>query len=156
MLRRIAVALVLTVVAIPAHAGFNEVLAGLEAHLGRRTWIPLLGVIRVGVRVIHPDGVHDLQLAVFEGKGHVDSEFADQLMRTRIGKDYAPLVRVRERNDREWTYIYAKAVGERLIDLVVLAKDGSDTTLVRVVCDPEVVARYLDDNPRNVALVAHR
>ena len=156
MLRRVAVALVLASLAVPASAGFNELRDGLEARLGRPTWIPFLGFIRAGIRVIHPEGVHDLQLAVFEGKGHIDSEFADQLIRSRIGRDYTPLVRVRARNDREWSYIYAKPIGDRLIDLVVLAKDGSDTTLVRVVCDPEMVARYLDEDPRNVALVAHR
>jgi hypothetical protein len=156
MLRRVAVALVLALLAMPASAGFNEVLNGLEARLGRPTWIPLFGLVRAGVRVLHPEGVHDVQLAVFEGKSHLDSVFADDLMRTRVGNGYTPLVRVRSRNDREWSYIYAKAIGDRLIDLVVLAKDGGDTTLVRVVVDPELVARYLDDNPRNVALVAHR
>jgi hypothetical protein len=155
MLRRLACVLLFAFVAIPAHAGFNEVLGGLEARLGHTTWIPLFGLLRVGVRAIHPDGVHDMQLAVFEGKGTFDSRDADELMRSRIGQGYAPLVRVRSQHDREWSFIYAKPIGE-LMDLIVLSNDGEDTVLVRVVVDPGRVTRYLNEDPRNVALVAHR
>ncbi|HSP14411.1 MAG TPA: hypothetical protein VLV78_06645 [Thermoanaerobaculia bacterium] len=151
--RGFAVALLLASLAIPANAGFNEVLGGLESRLGRTTWIPLFGLARVGVRVIHPDGVHDIQLAVFEGKGTFDSLEADRLMRSRIGGGYTPLVRVRSKHDHEWSFIYARSIGN-LMDLVVLSNDGSDTALVRVVVDPEVVSRYVREDPRNVALVA--
>jgi len=39
---------------------------------------------------------------------------------------------------------------------MVLTNDGDDTVLVRVVVDPDIVTRYLDDDPRSVALVARR
>jgi hypothetical protein len=155
MTRRLALALLVACLAVPAHAGFNEVLGGLESRLGHATWIPLFGIARIGVRVVHPDGVHDVQLAVFEGKGSFDPLDADRLMRSQIGSDYSPLVRVRSKHDREWSFIYAKARGN-LMELVVLTNDGDDTVLVRVVVDPEVVSRYVRDDPRNVALVAHR
>ena len=155
MNRRIAVILFAALVSFPAYAGFDEVLAALHGKLGHSTWIPGFGLIRAGVRVTHYDGVHDLQLAVFEGKGTFDSLEADRLMRDRIGGGYTPMVRVRSKHDREWSFIYAKPAGD-LMDLVVLTNDGQDTVLVRVVVDPETMAKYLDHEPKNAALVALR
>ncbi len=155
MIRRLAIALLAAVLAMPAYAGFDEVLDGLHARLGRATWIPFFGFIRTGIRVVHPDGVHDIQLAVFEGKGTFDPKEADRLMRGRIGRAYAPLVRVRSKKDHEWSFIYAQPDG-RLMDLVILTNDGSDTVLVRVVLDPQKVTKYLDREPRKVALVARQ
>lgn len=153
MRRRLAAVLFAAIVAMPAYAGFDEVLAGLHAKLGHPTWIPFFGFIRAGVRVVHPDGVHDMQLAVFEGKGTLDSVEADRIMRSRIGGGYTPFVRVRSKRDHEWSFIYARPVGD-LMDLVVLSNDGEDTVLVRVVVDPQRVSRSIDREPRTVALVA--
>ena len=69
MTKRLAVgALLLTLVAPQAFADFSHVARALERRLGtNRTWIPFLGVARALVRTVHPNGVHDVQLAVFEG-----------------------------------------------------------------------------------------
>ena len=155
MTRRLGLILIASLLAVPAHAGFNDVLDGLRSRLGNTMWIPFFGVARTVVRVGHPRGVHDLQLAVFEGKGSLDSAYLDELMRSRAGRDYSPLVRVRERHDRESTFIYARPQGD-LMELLVLTSDRDDTVLVRVVVDPDVVARCLGDDPRSVALVARR
>lgn len=155
MIRRIAIALLTAVLAMPAYAGFDEVLDGLHARLGHTTWIPFFSFIRAGIWVIHPDGVHDIQLAVFEGKGSFDVRDADRLMRTRIGNGYSPMVRVRSKKDHEWSFIYAQPSGQ-LMDLVVLTNDGSDTVLVRVVVDPAQVDTYLDRKRRKDALIARR
>lgn len=148
-------AVLLLLVAIPAHAGFNEVLGGLEGRLGHTMWIPMFGLVRTIVLVGHPRGVHDLQLAVFEGKGRVDPQLLDALMTTRAGSGYAPLVRVRSRHEQESSFIYAKSLGDK-IELLVLTSDNEDTVLVRLVVDPKVVTQYLNHDPRSVALVARR
>lgn len=153
MTRRIAAVLLVAVISAPAYAGFDEVAAALHDRFGRQTWIPFFGFIRTGVRVVHPDGVHDLQLAVFEGKASLDAAEADRLMRSRIGGGYAPFVRVRSKHDHEWSFIYARPL-DGLMDLVVLTNDGEDTVLVRVVVNPEKVSTYIDREPRTVALVA--
>lgn len=154
MIRRAAVVLLL-LTAVPAHAGFNEILDGLEGRLGRTMWIPMFGLVRTVVRIGHPRGVHDLQLAVFEGKGRLDPQELDALMTARAGRGYTPLVRVRSKHDRESSFIYAKNIGDKM-ELLVLTNDSEDTVLVRVVVDPQVVSRYLDQDPRAVALVARR
>ena len=155
MSRRLAFALLAVLLAVPAYAGFDDVLYGLQERLGPTTWIPFFGLARTVVRVGHPRGVHDLQLAVFEGKGRLDPLELETLMRLHAGHGYTPLVRVRSRHDRESVFIYARPMRD-LIDLIVLTNDGDDTVLVRVVVDPDVVTRYLDENPRSVALVARR
>jgi hypothetical protein len=155
MIRRITFALLALLLALPVHAEFDDVLAGLRSRLGSTMWIPFFGFARTIVRVGHPRGVHDLQLAVFEGKGSIDPTDLDALMRSRAGRDYTPLVRVRSKHDRESTFIYARPHGD-LMELMVLTSDSDDTVLVRVVVDPDVVGRYLGDDPRSVALVARR
>ena len=155
MNRRIAAILFAALVSLPAYAGFDEVAAGLHAKLGSSTYIPGFAFIRLGFRMTHFDGVHDLQLAVFEGKHGMDPREADHLMSSRIGRGYSPMVRVRSNRNGEWSFIYARAEGD-LMDLVVLTCDHEDTVLVRVVVDPQMVTTYLDKDPTKVQLVAHR
>lgn len=152
MIRRLAVALLLFA-AMPAYAGFNEVLGELEGRLGHTMWIPFFGLVRTAVRVSHPSGVHDVQLAVFEGKGRLDPRDLQQMMSTRAGGGYTPLVRVRER--KESSFIYARPIGDKL-DLLVLTNDGEDTVLVRVVVNPTVAAKYIKTNPQKVGDLARR
>ena len=146
MIRRSAFAFLLFLLAVPAHAGFDEVLGGLESRLGRTMWIPMFGLVRTCVRMTHVEGVHDLQLAVFEGKGRLEPEYLDQLMTSRAGRDYAPFVRVRSRRDGESTFIYAKPIRD-LMELLILTNDGDDTVLVRVVVDPDAAGRYITMHP---------
>ena len=155
MIRRTALLLIALSLAVPAHAGFDDVLDGLRSRLGTTMWIPFFGFARTIVRVGHPRGVHDLQLAVFEGKGRLDPGDLDALMRSRAGRDYMTLVRVRSRREMESSFIYARPAGD-LVELLVLTNDGDDTVLVRVVVDPGVVGKYLGQDPRSVALVARQ
>jgi hypothetical protein len=155
MSRRLAFALLALLLAAPAQAGFDDLVYALESRLGRSTWIPFFGLARSIVRVAHPEGVHDIQLAVFEGRGSLDPLDAERLMNTSVGRDFRPLVRVHSRRQHESTLIYARPLSGDL-ELVILTNDGDDTVLVRVVVDPDVVARCLDENPRSVALVARR
>jgi hypothetical protein len=152
MIRSAAVILLLFA-AVPAHAGFNEILGDLQSRLGHTMWIPFFGVVRSVVRIGHPRGVHDLQLAVFEGKGRIDPQVLDQLMMSRAGRGYSPLVRVRSRREKEASFIYARPLGEN-IELLVLTNDGDDTVLVRVVVDPDAVGKYLESDPKSVGLIA--
>ncbi|HEX9161673.1 MAG TPA: hypothetical protein VF980_08210 [Thermoanaerobaculia bacterium] len=155
MIRRSTFAFLLFLLAAPAHAGFDEILTGLETRLGHTMWIPMFGLVRTAVRISHPDGVHDLQLAVFEGKGRLDSEYLDRLMTANAGRGYTPLVRVRSRRDGESTLIYARPIRD-LMELLVLTNDGEDTVLVRVVVNPERLGRSVASDPKSVSLIARR
>jgi hypothetical protein len=157
--KRLAAALLLAlVVAVPARADFNAVAKAIGAKHGmKRVWIPFLGLARLAVWVASPSGVHDFQLATFEGGRGVDPTDLRDLLRTHAGKGFSPLVQVWSRRSNEWSFIYARP-GKRAnrLELLVLAKDGDDTTLVRVDVDAKVLAKHLDQ-PRHVHtnVVAH-
>lgn len=154
MTKRVVIALVLfAVVALPLHADFASIVRAIDSHQGvKRVWIPFFGVARFLVRVVQPKGVHDVQLATFEGAEHVDPRELQALLKAQLGPGFRPLVQVRSRG--EWSFIYARPRGGDRIELVILAHDD-DTVLVRVEVDGDVIARELGD-PRRVHHVAAR
>lgn len=159
MTKRVAAAaLILAAIALPLHADFRDVAKAIDAQTGvKRIWIPFLGLARAVVWVVQPEGIHDFQLVTFEGAGNLDPRALQQTMRDKIGAGFRPLVQVFSRRTGEWSFIYAKphASGKR-IELVVLAHDDDDTVLVRVVANPEIIARHIREEPRHVRNVASR
>ena len=159
MTKRIAAALfLLTVVALPLHADFSSIARAIDAQQGvKRIWIPFLSIARVAVRMIEPEGVHDFQLATFEGADRLDPRMLHDIIRTKAGAGFVPLVQVWSRKSSEWSFIYARPAGAERLELMILAHDhDGDTVLVRVDVDPAIVARELKDRPRNVTNVARR
>jgi hypothetical protein len=157
MNRRVLVALLLIAAAAPLHADFGSIERALTARLGAPTYIPLLGLVRLGTRIVQPDGVHDFQLAVYEGpRRALDGAEIERIVAREIPRGFSPLVRTRSRNG-EWTFIYARPNGNRL-EMFVIAHDGGDTTLVRVDVDAERVARNIGDARamKNVATASRR
>jgi hypothetical protein len=159
MTKRIAVALFfITVVALPLHADFASIARAIDAQSGvKQIWIPFLSIARVAVRMIEPEGVHDFQLATFEGADDLDPRMLHDIIRTKAGAGFVPLVQVWSRKSSEWSFIYARpsARTDRL-ELMILAHDDGDTVLVRVDVDATVIARELKDKPRNVTNMARR
>ncbi len=157
MMRRIAVLLVLTLVmVVPAEASFRSIAHAIDARLGSRTWIPFLGFARFAVWMVSPSGVHDFQLAVWEGKSaRLDGHDLEQLVRREMDKGFAPLVRVRSNRSGEHVFIYAKALRNDLVELLILTHERDDTVLVRVTADASIVARDFG-HPRKVAKLAQR
>ncbi|HKS21415.1 MAG TPA: hypothetical protein VJZ76_01355 [Thermoanaerobaculia bacterium] len=144
--RLLVAALLLLAVAAPMYADFNSIERALTVRLGQPTYIPLLGLIRLGTWVVHPKGVHDLQLAVYEGPRHgFDSVEIERIVSREVPKGYSPLVRTHSRNG-ECAFIYAKPKGDR-VELLVVAHDAGDgdTTLIRVDIDAVRVAKEMGD-----------
>lgn len=158
MTKRLAAALLVLAVTIPAYADFGAVARAIDAEKGvKRIWIPFLGIARMAVWIVHPEGVRDFQVATFEGTDNVDPARLQQLMQEKLGKGFVPLVRVwsKKNGNKEWSFIYVRPHGKDRIELVILAHDDEDTALVRVDVDAEVLARELD-RPENVTRMARR
>jgi hypothetical protein len=153
MNRFAAVLLALVLVALPASAEFSELARALEHRVGNRTWIPMFGLARTLVRMVHPKGVHDVQLAVFEDARRIDGKDLEKLMRLHAGRGFTPLVTVRGKN--EATFVYARPLKADRLELTVLTQDGSDTVLVRVSVAADVVTRELG-NARQIAQLGRR
>ncbi|HYH08423.1 MAG TPA: hypothetical protein VEK11_15310 [Thermoanaerobaculia bacterium] len=157
MTKRLAIAAVLfCTVALPMRADFSSLARALDRHQGvKRVWIPFLGLARVAVRIVEPEGVHDFQLATFTGADKVDARELQQMMRTHVGAGFKPLVQVWSRKSNEWSFIYAKPVGDN-VELMILAHDDEDTVLVRVSVNADKVAEEIGRHPRRVTNVARR
>jgi hypothetical protein len=146
------------VVALPLHADFASIARAIDAQQGvKRIWIPFLSIARVAVRMIEPEGVHDFQLATFEGADDVDPRALQNIIRTQAGAGFVPLVQVWSKKSSEWSFIYARpSVRADRLELMILAHDSEDTVLVRVDVDANIVARELKDKPRDVTDMARR
>ncbi|MGZ8788305.1 MAG: hypothetical protein ACXW4P_08725 [Thermoanaerobaculia bacterium] len=159
MTKRVAAALlILTAVALPLHADFASIAPAIAAQHGvKQVWIPFLSIARLAVRMIEPEGVHDFQLATFEGADDLDPRELQNIIRTKAGAGFVPLVQVWSKKSSEWSFIYARpsAKTDRL-ELLILTRDSSDTVLVRVDVDANIVARELKDKPQGVTNMARR
>lgn len=157
MTKRLIAAVLVAAFALPLHAGFADVARALDRQKGvSRIWIPFLGIARAAVRVVEPKGVYDFQLVTFRGGSNLDAAHVQQIVRKHAGRGYLPLVQAWSRKKGDWSFIYARPSRDgKRIELMVVAHDQSETVLVRVDIDAEVVARELGE-PRNVTHVARR
>lgn len=139
MTKRTLIALSL-LIALPLYADFNSIERALESRLGSPTWIPFLGLARVASNVVHPDGVHDFQLAVFE-HGTLDGREAALIM-SREARGFSQVVQSRSRG--EWTFVYCRPAVNGRVEVLILTSDATQTVLVRCDVDAEAFARSMD------------
>jgi len=142
---------------LPVHADFSTLARAIDNHRGvHRVWIPFLGLARAVVWVARPEGVHDFQLATFEGTERLDPRELQRILAEEAGPGFKPLVRTWSRHSKEWTFIYVRPTpNSSRMELMVLTNDDEETVLVRVEVDAGVIARKLND-PRHVKMVASR
>jgi len=130
--------------AVPMRAGFDEVVDALSHTPGlHRISIPFFGLARFLVRVSHPQGVHDMQLATFEGSGSIAEEDLATILRDSARDGYRQVVRSRSRRTGEVTLIFARPDGD-IIDMLIVTHDRVDTTVVRAVVDSDVFAHEVN------------
>jgi hypothetical protein len=141
--RSVAVVLLL-LLAIPLQAGFGEVVEALSRTPGlHRTPIPFFGLARFVVWVGHPHGVHDVELATFEGNGQVDRRDVAAILRDTIRDGYSPVVQTHSNRTGEFTFIFARPA-HNTVDMLIVTHDKEDTTVVRAVVDTETFAREVN------------
>lgn len=157
MTKRLAAAVLLFAFTAPLYADFHSVARAIAAQRGvKRIWIPFLGFARTLVRVADPRGVHDFQLAVFEGKGSLSPQELRALVQERSGAGFRPLVQVYSRKSNEWSFIYARPTKHNRFELMILTAEDDETVLVRVDVDAEVLAREMNKHPKQVTTIAGR
>jgi hypothetical protein len=155
MTKRLTLLVLALLLAVPAQADFADIARALDRELGSRTWIPFLGLGRVLVRAVRPNGVHDFQLAVFERtRQSPDPQALERIVARGVEKGFAPLVRVRSNRQGEAVFIWARP-NRRCIELIILAHERDETVLVRVDADAEKVAREFGE-PRGMVRLANR
>ena len=146
MTRRIGLIalLAVTLAAPPAFADFARVAHGLRKLGFERTWVPFLGLARSFVRVVHPKGVYDFQIAVYEDTPSVPGIAIETMLRKSVGAGFTPLVRVYSSKKGESVFVYARPSSDvRKVELLVLSHEPGETVLVRISADAEIVGRDL-------------
>lgn len=116
---------------------FSRIVRAVDSQPGvKRQYIPMLGLARTGVRMIHPHGIHDFRLAVFEHH-HGGSAAArlDKVMATMPQRGWSPIVKVRSANG-ERTTIWAREAGKAM-EMLILTHDRSESVVVEVAMDME-------------------
>lgn len=158
MTRRLTIiaAVVFALAAQPALAEFHNVRKGLRRLGFEQTWIPFLGLARSVIRVVHPKGVHDFQIAVYENTPDVNGSDLGKMLARHVGRGFTPLVRVHSARSGESVFIYARPThNDSIVELIVLSHDRDETVLVRVAADAEVVGREFGD-PVRMRQIAER
>ena len=159
MNRRILALALFALAALPLRADFNDVVREVSSQHGlHRVTIPFLGLARFVVWIVHPEGVHDFQLATFEGRGgdDIDGPAIGELLARNAGAGFRPIVRVQShRRGSEWTFIYVRPVGETF-ELMVATHDHRDTTVVRAVVDVDRLQRAVNESRRGKVMASLR
>ncbi|HEY2090321.1 MAG TPA: hypothetical protein VGJ81_00400 [Thermoanaerobaculia bacterium] len=148
MSKRTALVALVLFAALPLHAAFRDVVRAVEARTQMHpTYIPLLGLARFAVWIVHPEGVYDFQLATFEGEAarNVDFDELTATVRKAAGNDYHPLVQARSKRKGEFTYILAKAVDGNRVEFMLATHDHSDTVVIRAVIDADTMLAHIND-----------
>src|SRR5262249_30217802 len=113
-----------------------------------RVPMPGFGLVRFAVWMIHPAGVQDFQLATFEGKdsGDIDPRELERLIRRHADAGFQPLVQAHSRRTGELTLIWARPVRGTVVEMLLLAHDRKDQTVVlRTVADIEHIGREIGE-----------
>lgn len=157
MTKRALLAVALFAFAFPLYADFDAVARAIGSKRGvNRISIPFIGVARFAVWIVQPQGVHDFQLATFKGGDMLERGDVDAILRSTQRSGYMPLVQVWSRKKNEWAFVYARpSKTSKRMDLLILAKDHADTTLVSVEVDMDVFIREMD-HPRVAVNIARR
>ena len=132
------------VLALPLYADFDAIVGEIESHSGlRRVPIPMMGLMRFAVWIVRPKGVHDFQIATWEGESSIAPNDAAGIVRRNAGRGFSRVVEAHSKRDGEWSFIYARPHGKRAIELLVVSHDSSDTVVVRAVVDAETFSQEL-------------
>lgn len=128
---------------------FGSLVRAVESQPGvRRQYIPMLGLARTGVRMMHPSGVYDFRIALFEHSDAMPSGEVDQTLSRISARGWQPLVRVQER-DGGRTTIWARE-SPRGMHMLVFTRDRGESVIVQLEMDAEQFFRDFASEPREL------
>jgi hypothetical protein len=151
----IALAIVVThAAAVRAEAdSFGSLVRTLQSHDEIEvTTPPMMWLARLVVKAAQPEGVTDVRLAMFEGRGlsrvASDASFGKLLQRV-TDQGWSPVVKVRSRKSGELSAVHVRQHRGRL-SLLVVAIDRGEGVIVEATVKPETFSRWLEE-PRRLA-----
>lgn len=147
--RLLAVLLVATAAGLAEDWDFDHVVKAIESHYGaKRVHIPLMGVANFALKLKHPAGAQEFQLAVIEdldaSPAYRDFADRDRLMQALSGHGLHPIIAVHSRRDAQSTYIFMAEAGKSTQMLIAtFGHDGA--TVIQVKAEGNTLLRALED-----------
>ena len=108
----------------------------------KRIWIPFFGLGRLVVRKIHPNGVHDIKLAIFEcQRGNPRVDLAGLVRRHVDSRRWSPMIRAV--SGGEESHIFFEDRG-KTIGLFIAVRSDEEVVVLELDVDPETFVRELE------------
>ena len=123
---------------------FNDIVKAISEQFDTRPMhIPLMGVAKFVVKVAHPAGTKQLNLAIFENLDEDKGSGIDLLdsVRLAVGKGWKPFLQVRGASDNN-VLVYMTAKGND-VRLVVVTAQNDETVVVEVRVSPEAMQKWM-------------
>lgn len=122
--------------AVPAFAsghGFERLVSRIERQFSiRRTHVPMMGFASFCAGVFTRGGVRNIRLAQFDGVGPgVTPGALDAALRRNLGAPWHPLLKDRQRDTGDNTFVYAR-VGDGELFLIVADLQNGSLSLVQL------------------------
>ena len=109
---------------------------------GKKVHVPMLGLAGFATKLVRPAGVKSFKLAIFQSVNVGDGRALGEDLKRSLGDGWTPLVRARTTEGQ--AYVYYRESGKDLKLIVVALGDGQ-ATVVRVMLNPEALARFAED-----------
>lgn len=131
-----------------ADRDFEAIVHRLEAHYGKkRTSIPLLGLGSFFVKMARPEGVKDLQMAVFEdlpSDSQPSPEALAKIFAHLPEQGWKPFVRVWSRRDGERVEIFSRFDGKAW-HLLLATLEPAEATVMEMRLSADALAKWIND-----------
>jgi len=125
---------------------FGMIVGKIEKHYhAKKKKIPFLGLAGFAVKIVHPAGVKNLKLAIFDEQdfkpGSRDREF-EQAISDSLNSKWKPMVRSTDLSTGNRSYVYSHQSGND-IEMLVVTFSSKQAIVVQTKVNPEAVGRFL-------------
>lgn len=110
-----------------------------------RVHVPGFGIARLAVRVAHPDGVHDLRIAIFDSASAKRGFDVATILGAYLEKEWQPIVRFADHRTGEQGAIYARPSGASEVNLMLFSADSDESVLAELRVDVEQFSKIVAD-----------
>ena len=117
-------------------------------YKAKKVSIPMLWLVRLGVRMVRPAGVQSFSLTMFENLQFSSATLDDEMRRAlknSFSADWSPVFHVRSR-DGQQAYMYIREEGKS-IKMTLVTIDKTEAAVIRARFNPEKFIEFID-NPK--------
>jgi VWFA-related protein len=126
---------------------FGMIVDKIEKHYSaKKKKIPFLGLAGFAVKLIHPAGVKNFKLAIFENQDFRpdgrDRSF-ERAVTEKLNSKWKPMVRSRDRSSGSRAYVYTNQAGKD-IEMLTVTFSNNQAIVAQARVNPEAMSRFID------------